>query len=87
MSTNLFGWEFPASWLQSLTPCYVILLAPVFARLWIQQLGDRQPPSARKLALGLFAIGIAFCILTGASSLTAAARSVRCGWRAFTCST
>jgi POT family proton-dependent oligopeptide transporter len=73
VSTNLFGWEFPASWLQSLTPCYVILLAPVFARLWIQ-LGDRQPPSPRKFALGLFAIGIAFCILTGASSLTAQGR-------------
>ena len=51
VSTNLFGWEFPASWLQSLTPCYVILLAPVFARLWIQ-LGDRQPPSARKSRSG-----------------------------------
>jgi POT family proton-dependent oligopeptide transporter len=69
VSTNLFGWEFPASWLQSLTPFYVILLAPVFARLWIQ-LGDRQPPSPRKFALGLAAIGVAFCILTGASALT-----------------
>src|SRR3954453_5783864 len=67
--TELFGWQFPASWLQSLTPCYVILLAPVFAKLWIR-LGDRQPPSPRKFALGLAAIGVAFCILTGASSLT-----------------
>lgn len=70
VSTNLFGWEFPASWLQSLTPCYVILLAPVFAKLWIR-MGDRQPPSPRKFALGLAAIGVAFCILTGASALTA----------------
>jgi POT family proton-dependent oligopeptide transporter len=70
VSTNVFGWEFPASWLQSLTPCYVILLAPVFARLWIR-LGDRQPPSPRKFALGLAAIGVAFVVLTGASSLTA----------------
>ncbi len=73
VSTNLFGWEFPASWLQSLTPCYVILLAPVFARLWIR-MGDRQPPSPRKFALGLAAIGVAFCILTGASALTAQGR-------------
>jgi proton-dependent oligopeptide transporter, POT family len=70
VSTNLFGWEFPASWLQSLTPCYVILLAPVFAKLWIQ-LGDRQPTSARKFALGLAGIGVAFLILTWASGLTA----------------
>jgi POT family proton-dependent oligopeptide transporter len=70
VSTNLFGYEFPASWLQSLTPCYVILLAPVFARMWIQ-LGERQPSSPRKFALGLAAIGVAFCVLTFASSLTA----------------
>jgi POT family proton-dependent oligopeptide transporter len=67
--TELFGWQFPASWLQSLTPCYVILLAPVFAKLWIR-LGDRQPPSPRKFALGLSAIGAGFCILTFASGLT-----------------
>jgi POT family proton-dependent oligopeptide transporter len=73
VSTNLFGWEFPASWLQSLTPFYVILLAPVFARLWIQ-LGDRQPPSPRKFAFGLAAIGVAFCILTWASALTGGGR-------------
>jgi POT family proton-dependent oligopeptide transporter len=73
VSTSLFGWEFPASWLQSLTPFYVILLAPVFARLWIQ-LGDRQPPSPRKFAFGLAAIGVAFCILTWASALTGGGR-------------
>ena len=31
--TELGGFSFPASWLQSLTPFYVILLAPVFARM------------------------------------------------------
>ncbi len=69
VSTTVFGWTFPASWLQSLTPCYVILLAPVFAKLWVH-LGQRQPSSPRKFALGLFGIGTAFCILTGASALT-----------------
>jgi POT family proton-dependent oligopeptide transporter len=73
VSTNIFGWEFPASWLQSLTPFYVILLAPVFARLWVQ-LGDRQPSSPRKFALGLLAIGAAFCLLVPASALTASGK-------------
>ena len=68
--TSLFGWEFPASWLQSLTPVYVLLLAPLFARLWIQ-LGPRQPSSPRKFALGLLLIGAAFCLLVPASALTA----------------
>ncbi|MDZ7639567.1 MAG: peptide MFS transporter [Bryobacterales bacterium] len=73
VSTSLFGWEFPASWLQSLTPFYVILLAPVFARMWIR-MGDRQPSSPAKFALGLLAIGLAFCLLVPASALTAAGK-------------
>jgi POT family proton-dependent oligopeptide transporter len=68
--TEWMGWNFPASWLQSLTPFYVILLAPVFARLWIL-LGDRQPTGSRKFALGLLAIGLAMCLLVVASAMTA----------------
>jgi POT family proton-dependent oligopeptide transporter len=70
VDTQIFGWQFPASWLQSLTPFYVILLAPVFARLWVR-LGTRQPSSPRKFTLGLLAIGLAFCLLVPASALTA----------------
>jgi POT family proton-dependent oligopeptide transporter len=73
VSTNAFGFQFPASWLQSLTPFYVILLAPVFARLWVR-LGTRQPSSPAKFALGLLAIGIAFCLLVPASALTASGK-------------
>jgi POT family proton-dependent oligopeptide transporter len=71
--TQLGSFEFPASWLQSLTPFYVIVLAPVFARLWIR-LGDRQPSSPAKFALGLAAIGCAFCLLVPASALTASGK-------------
>ncbi len=73
VSTNVFGFEFPASWLQSLTPLYVILLAPVFARLWVR-LGSRQPSSPAKFAIGLLAIGFAFCLLVVASALTASGK-------------
>lgn len=71
--TRLGDWEFPASWLQSMTPFYVIVLAPVFARMWIR-MGDRQPSSPAKFALGLAAIGLAFCLLVPASLLTASGR-------------
>lgn len=71
--TQLGNFEFPASWLQSLTPFYVIILAPIFARLWIR-MGSSQPSSPAKFALGLAAIGIAFCILVPASALTAAGK-------------
>jgi len=71
--TRLGDWEFPASWLQSLTPFYVIILAPLFARLWIR-MGDRQPSSPAKFAFGLAAIGLAFCLLVPASAMTAAGK-------------
>jgi len=71
--TELFGFEFPASWLQSMTPFYVIVLAPLFARMWVR-LGERQPSSPAKFALGLAAIGAAFCLLVPASALTAQGR-------------
>jgi POT family proton-dependent oligopeptide transporter len=67
---TLFGWNFPASFLQSLTPFFVIVLAPIFARLWIR-LDDRQPTSSRKFAIGLLMIGIAMLLLVPASALTA----------------
>jgi POT family proton-dependent oligopeptide transporter len=70
VDTQILGWQFPASWLQSMTPFFVIVLAPVFARLWVT-LGTRQPSSPRKFTLGLLAIGVAFCLLVPASALTA----------------
>src|SRR5262245_20193805 len=33
---QVFGWEFPSSWYQSVEPMFVISLAPVFAWLWIR---------------------------------------------------
>jgi POT family proton-dependent oligopeptide transporter len=71
--TEIGGFEFPASWLQSMTPFYVIVLAPLFARMWVR-MGDRQPSSPVKFALGLAAIGCAFCLLVPASALTASGK-------------
>ncbi|MBI4891837.1 MAG: peptide MFS transporter [Acidobacteria bacterium] len=73
VQTSVGSFHFPASWLQSITAFYVILLAPLFARLWVR-LGRRQPSSPAKFAIGLAAIGFAFCILTAASGLTAQGR-------------
>src|SRR4029079_12040056 len=69
VDTTLFGWKYPASWLQSLTPFFVILLAPIFAKLWIR-LGDRQPTGSQKFEIGLFHIALAMLLLVPASLLT-----------------
>ncbi|HEV7395050.1 MAG TPA: peptide MFS transporter [Pyrinomonadaceae bacterium] len=67
--TELFGMKFPSSFLQSCTPFFVIILAPIFSALWVR-LGQRQPSSPGKFTLGLLFIGLAFLILIPACYLT-----------------
>ena len=59
LDRNLFGWEAPIAWVNSLEPFFVIILAPLFALLWTK-LGERQPSSPIKFAIGLTGMGIAF---------------------------
>jgi POT family proton-dependent oligopeptide transporter len=68
--TEIFGYRFPAPFLQSLTPAFVILLTPFFATLWIR-LKDRQPSSPAKFTLGLVFIGLAYVLFVPAVMLTA----------------
>lgn len=71
--TEVFGWGFPSSWLQSLTPFYVIALAPLFSVLWLR-MGPRQPSSPTKFTFGLLFIGLAYLLMIPASALTAFGR-------------
>lgn len=64
------GWEYPASWMQSLTAFFVLLLAPLFAWLWIR-MGKRQPSSPVKFTFGLIFIGLGYLLMVPASWLTA----------------
>lgn len=57
----LGSWEIPIPWVQSFNPLFIIILAPVFAALW-NRLGDRQPPTPVKFALGIILMGSAFLI-------------------------
>jgi POT family proton-dependent oligopeptide transporter len=63
-STNrvVLGFDFPASWFQFVPALFVMILAPIFAWLWIA-LGKREPSIPTKFALGLLFGGIAFAIL------------------------
>jgi POT family proton-dependent oligopeptide transporter len=71
--TEIFGSSFPAPYLQSLTPMFVILLTPLFAMLWVR-LKDRQPSSPGKFTLGLLLIGTAYLLMIPAAMLTAQGR-------------
>ncbi len=59
---KLAGIELQSSWLQSLNPIYIVLLAPVFAWLWIK-LNSRQPSTANKFAIGLLFAGLSFLVM------------------------
>jgi len=63
---HVAGWEFPASWFQFVQPVFVILLAPVFAWLWIA-LRHREPSIPAKFSVGLLIGGLAFALLVPAA--------------------
>ncbi len=58
----IFGWEVPTSWLQSVNPIFIILLAPVIGALWVK-LGDRNPSIPVKFGMGLVLLGVGFLVL------------------------
>ncbi|MGH7468968.1 MAG: peptide MFS transporter [Longimicrobiales bacterium] len=67
---TIMGWEMPTLWLQSVNSFFVILLAPVFAALWIG-LGKRgrDLSSPGKFAWGLFFAGLGFLLMVPAANL------------------
>tara|TARA_B100001250_G_scaffold83862_1_gene69218 strand:- start:1029 stop:2435 length:1407 start_codon:yes stop_codon:yes gene_type:complete len=60
----IFGWEYPASWLQVLNPILVVILSPFMAYLWIF-LGKRMldPSLPFKFGLGLILMAIGFIFI------------------------
>jgi POT family proton-dependent oligopeptide transporter len=74
--TELFGFSFPSSWFQSVQPVFVILLAPVFAWMWVR-LGRHEPSVPAKLAIGVLFMALAFLILVPAGAAAQSAAGVR----------
>jgi POT family proton-dependent oligopeptide transporter len=75
---NVGGFSAPAAWAQSVDPVGIIIFAPVFAALW-SKLGDRQPSSPIKFALGLLGIGVSFLLflpMAGGTGRTSPALAV-----------
>jgi POT family proton-dependent oligopeptide transporter len=68
--TEIFGWQFPSSYYQTLQPLFIIIFAPVFAWVWLR-LSSREPSSPAKFGLGLLFVGTGFAILVLAAGLAA----------------
>jgi len=65
---DLFGVEISPEFFQSINPFSIIVLAPVFAVIWIK-LGDRGPSIGQKFATGLLLAGISFAVMALASNI------------------
>lgn len=66
---EFMGFTFPSAWFQSLNSLFVIMLAPMFALAWTR-LGDRQPSSPVKFAIGLAFLSLSFLLMVPAAALT-----------------
>jgi proton-dependent oligopeptide transporter, POT family len=64
---NIFGWEFPKAWFQSVNSVAIIALAPIVAWIWVK-MGKRNPSIPRKFGLGIIFNGLAFLLLMFALS-------------------
>lgn len=65
----IFGWEMPASWLQTAPPIFVVLFSLVFAWLWVWLSKRNLDPSTPvKFSLGLIFMGLGFAVMMWAST-------------------
>lgn len=59
------SFEVPTAWFQSLNPFFIITLAPLVAAIWVK-LGQREPSSPVKFAMGLGFLALGFLFMIGA---------------------
>ena len=71
-----------ASYFQAVNPIFVVLFAPLFAKLWIR-LGTKDPSIPTKFGWGLFLQGIAFAIIAVAAALYQSNGPVSALWLIF----
>ncbi len=70
VDNQIAGYHFPSSWWQSINAMWIIVLAPVFAWLWIV-LDKRklQPSTPLKFAIGLTFAALGFLVLVPAAGM------------------
>ena len=63
------GWTFPVAWITTVSPLAAVLITPLIAKMW-NTLGERQPGTVAKVAIGLTQIGCAYLFLLVISEAT-----------------
>jgi POT family proton-dependent oligopeptide transporter len=82
---NMFGWEIPAAWFQSVNSTFIILFAPFFGAMWIW-LAKRnmEPSSPIKFFFGLFGVAAGFLVMYFAAKIAASGDLAAPTWLVFT---
>lgn len=61
---DVSGYEFPATWYQSVNPAAIVIFAPLFAWLWIWlERRGRQPSTPVKFAIGLMLLSAGYLVM------------------------
>jgi POT family proton-dependent oligopeptide transporter len=74
-----FGYAFPSTWWQSLNAVLIVLIAPMFAWMFLK-LGPRQPATPIKFAIGLIGVGLGFLYLVPGARMTLGGDKVGISW-------
>ncbi|MDR0735040.1 MAG: MFS transporter, partial [Elusimicrobiota bacterium] len=68
ISIGSWSWEIPTTWFQSFNPLFIILFAPVFAKLWLDlSKRGKEPTAMGKFMLAFWLITVGYIILLIAS--------------------
>jgi len=76
-----FGWEMPASWLQSINPIFIIIGAPLFGMLWVWlEQRNANPSIPMKAGLGLTLLAVAFMVLSWGAANASPTNQASIAW-------
>jgi POT family proton-dependent oligopeptide transporter len=61
---NIFGFQVPSTWFQSVNPFFIFLLAPLLDMFWKwQNKKGQEPTSVAKMAIGSLVLGLSFIVM------------------------
>lgn len=70
---HVFGWQMPATWIQSFNPFMIFLFTPLVTLLWAwQSRRGREPSSLAKIAIGIALASAACLVMVPAARIYAA---------------
>ena len=77
----IFGWEVPASWLQSVNPIFIIIGAPIFGSLWVAlERRNSDPSIPMKAGLGLVGLCAGFLVIAWGAANASVDNMVSPAW-------